>query len=211
MRITKFGHCCLLIEEKGLRILTDPGSFSSGFENLTDIHIILITHEHADHLHTESLKTVLQKNPNAKIITNTTVKSILEKEEITSTLLEHGQSSTEKEILFEAIGEKHALIHTSIPQSQNTGYFINNRLFYPGDALTNPERPVEILALPVAGPWVTIGESIDYAITIKPVICFPVHDGNLKSPGIAHRLPTLTLEPKGIRFVIPETEKTIEL
>ncbi|MBI2052837.1 MAG: MBL fold metallo-hydrolase, partial [Candidatus Ryanbacteria bacterium] len=29
MKITKFGHCCLLIKENGVRILTDPGTYST--------------------------------------------------------------------------------------------------------------------------------------------------------------------------------------
>jgi len=28
MKITKLGHCCLLIETKGKRVLTDPGSYT---------------------------------------------------------------------------------------------------------------------------------------------------------------------------------------
>ncbi|MBI2623843.1 MAG: MBL fold metallo-hydrolase [Candidatus Liptonbacteria bacterium] len=210
MHITKFGHCCLLIEEKGLRLLTDPGGWSAGFETLTDIHVVLITHEHPDHLHTKSIKTILQKNPEAKIITNTTVRNILEKEGIATTLLEHGAHATEREVFLEAIGERHAVIHSSVPQSQNTGYFINNRLFYPGDALTNPQRPVEILALPVAGPWLTIGEATDYALALSPRACFPVHDGNLKFPGIAHNLPAKALGAKGIRFTVLEGGVPIE-
>lgn len=34
MRLTKFGHSCLLVEEGGARVLLDPGSFSEGFEEL---------------------------------------------------------------------------------------------------------------------------------------------------------------------------------
>jgi L-ascorbate metabolism protein UlaG (beta-lactamase superfamily) len=210
MCITKFGHCCLLIEEKGLRILTDPGAWSAGFENLTDIHLVLITHEHPDHLHAESLKAVLQKNPQAKVITNTTVKNILAKEGIAATLLEHGGKTEEHGILLEGLGEKHAVIHSSIPQSQNIGYYINNRFFYPGDALTNPNRPVEILALPVAGPWLTIGAAVEYALAVEPSSCFPVHDGNLKFPGIAHELPAKALGAKGIRFAVPEGNAAME-
>ncbi|MBP9694894.1 MAG: MBL fold metallo-hydrolase [Candidatus Magasanikbacteria bacterium] len=29
MRITKFGHSCLLVEENDVRVLIDPGAFSN--------------------------------------------------------------------------------------------------------------------------------------------------------------------------------------
>ena len=57
MKITKFGHCCLLIEEKGIRILTDPGMFSIRYQNnVRDIDIILITHDHQDHNNIKAVK-----------------------------------------------------------------------------------------------------------------------------------------------------------
>lgn len=34
MKITKFGHACLLIEEADARILIGPGTYSSGSEDL---------------------------------------------------------------------------------------------------------------------------------------------------------------------------------
>ncbi len=89
MRITKFGHCCLLIEEKGLRILTDPGAYSTGQENVHNVDIALITHDHSDHYHIESLKTVFHNDPQTKIITNNIVKELLEKERIPATLPVH--------------------------------------------------------------------------------------------------------------------------
>lgn len=49
MKITKFGHCCLLIEENGVRILTDPGTYSTQQSEVKNIDFVLITHEHADH------------------------------------------------------------------------------------------------------------------------------------------------------------------
>jgi L-ascorbate metabolism protein UlaG (beta-lactamase superfamily) len=63
MKITKIGHCCLLIEEKGLRILTDPGAWSEAQNELKNIQLILITHEHQDHFYLDSLKQVLKKQP----------------------------------------------------------------------------------------------------------------------------------------------------
>lgn len=38
-------------------------------------------------------------------------------------------------------------MHKTLDPVQNTGYFINDKLFYPGDALTNPNKEIEILAL----------------------------------------------------------------
>ncbi len=127
---------------------------------------------------------------------------LLEKEQILFTLLEDGQRMEEKDVLIEGFGSKHALMHESIPQIQNVGYLIANRLFYPGDAFTNPGKDIEILALPVAGPWMKLGEAIDYALTMKPQKCFPVHEAVLKTPGSAHGIPTKVFAEKGLPFQI---------
>src|SRR3989344_8468111 len=210
MKITKFGHCCLLIEKNGLRILTDPGIYSTSQNEAENVDVILITHEHADHYHIDSVKTILKNNPRAKIITNSAVSKLLAKEHISSETLEDRQKTAEKGIAIEGIGNVHAVIYPSLPLVQNTGYFIADNLFYPGDALTNPNRPVEILALPVTGPWVNISEAIDYAKEVKPKVCFPVHDGMLKIPGVVHRTPPIILESLGIKFKVLEIDKAEE-
>lgn len=178
MKITKYGHCCLLIEDKGLRILTDPGNFTEGKHETKNIDVVLITHEHADHLHVPSLKAVLADSPKAKIYTIASVGEILQKDGDTAfEILAHGESVTEKETLIEAIGEQHAIIHKDIPQSFNVGFFIGNRFWYPGDALSEPGKTPEMMALPVVAPWLKLSEAVDYARTVKPKRLFPVHDG----------------------------------
>jgi L-ascorbate metabolism protein UlaG (beta-lactamase superfamily) len=211
MKITKIGHCCLLIEEKGVRILTDPGTYSTAQNEIKGIDLILITHEHADHLHIDSLKQVLKNNPQSKIITNKGVAVLLDKEEINYSLIEDNQKLTFNNILIEGFGKKHAEMYKTVNPVDNTGYFISNKLFYPGDAFVNPNKKVEILALPVAGPWMKISEAIDYALEINPKFCFPVHDGILKTPGIVHRLPPTVLSAKGINFLVIEEGKEKEL
>lgn len=206
MIITKFGHCCLLIQKNGLRIITDPGTYSTSQNDAKNIDVILITHEHADHYHIDSVKTILENNPQAKIITNSAVGALLQKEHIAYTVLEANQKTREKGIEIEGIGNVHAVIYPSLPIVQNTGYFIANKLFYPGDAFTNPMKPVEILAVPIAGPWMRMSEGIDYAKELKPKVCFPVHDGILKVPGLVHRIPPMILEPLGIKFTVPEID-----
>ncbi|MEK6878040.1 MAG: MBL fold metallo-hydrolase [Nanoarchaeota archaeon] len=61
MNITKYGHCCLLIDINGVRILTDPGNYSTMQDTAENVDFILITHEHSDHLHIDSVKTILKK------------------------------------------------------------------------------------------------------------------------------------------------------
>ncbi len=211
MKITKFGHCCLLIEENEVRILTDPGNYSVGQDEVKNIDAILITHEHADHVHMDSLKKILKNNPQAEIITNKSVGKILDKEEIKYQLIEDGQNKKVKGVLIEGYGNKHAYIYTGWLDVQNTGYFVANKLFYPGDVFYNPGKKVEILALPVAGPWCKISDSIDYALEVKPSICFPVHDGALKVFGGNHKAPATILPEKGIEFIILEIGKETEL
>ncbi len=201
MRITKFGHCCLLIEEGGLRILTDPGNLSEGQNAAMDIDVVLITHEHADHFHTESVQAVLKNNPQAVVITNTAVGKLLEKFGVKFQCVEHGEHFIQGDVRFEGHGEEHAAFHSSIPNVQNTGYLVAEKLFFPGDAFTVPRIPVDVLALPVAGPWMKFSEAVDYAVATKTKTAFPVHEGIMKSPGfIIQRMGTV-LESLGIRFV----------
>lgn len=213
MKITKLGHCCLLIEEKGIRILTDPGSWTSAQNKLTNIDLILITHEHPDHLHVESVQAILKNNSNAKIITNTAVGKILASENIPVKILEHGQNRKIKDIIFEGFGNLHEEIYKEVGRVQNTGYFIDGKLFYPGDAFTDPEKSVDILALPVAGPWMKIKDAIEYGIKIKPRVCFPVHELmiDIKLFSAFYRVPTLALTENGIKFEVLELGKEYEL
>ncbi|MFH1161829.1 MAG: MBL fold metallo-hydrolase [Candidatus Jorgensenbacteria bacterium] len=211
MTLTKFGHCCMLIEEQGLRILTDPGNYTTAQNEVKNIDVVLITHEHADHLHIESLKEVLANNPQAKVITNRGVGAILDKEGIPYTVVDDGKRTTEKGVLIEGLGKDHAEIYKTWKTVENTSYFIGPRLFYPGDAFYNPHRAVEILALPVAGPWCKISECVDYGLLVKPKKCFPVHDGNLNVYGTYHRIPATVLAENGIEFFVPELGKALEL
>ena len=213
MKITKYGQCCLLVEIYGKRILTDPGRFSVSQNKVRDIDIILITHEHADHLHSDSLKAIVEINPNVKIITNTSVGKILKKLNIAHEILESRNSNIKCDIVIEAFDGKHAEIFEEYGQVQNTGYFIANKLFYPGDAYTEPGKKVEVLALPVAGPWCKSADAITYALRVKPNKAFPVHDWLLNDDGIAltHGLFESSLAKNNIEFIRLINDQTKEI
>ncbi len=203
MKITKFGHCCLLIETKGKRILTDPGAYSVSQNDVRNIDLILITHDHPDHLHADSIKEILKNNPDVKIITNSGVGKKLKELNIEFSLLEGKDTKEFESVLLEAFDCKHEEIYGEFGQVQNTGYFIDNKLFYPGDSFFNPDKFVDTLALPVAAPWCTIQNAVDYALAVKPKKAFPVHDGMLYADrrGITRVLPTKILTENGIEFI----------
>lgn len=200
MKITKLGHCCLLIETKDKRILTDPGSYTiADHSKLIGIDFVLFTHEHSDHFHLESLKEILKNNPQLQIFANTSVSTELQNAGLNYTTVNDGDTLEIGGIALSGIGTQHAAFHSSLPTFSNTGFFIDNRLWYPGDAFTNPQREVEILALPVAGPWMKISEAIDYALTLKSKFAFPVHDG--LRYGATHKFPGEVLPQHGIEFI----------
>ncbi len=212
MKIKKLGHCCLVIEIDGKRIMTDPGSYSTLQNEEKNIDLIVITHEHADHFHIDSLKTIIQNNPGAIVISNSGVGKLVGEVGIPHQILENGGVGEFGGVDFEAHGDKHEEIYEEFGQVQNTGYFIGKDLFYPGDAFTNPNKEVKILALPVAGPWMKIKTAIEYALELKPKVCFPVHDGMIVEtrPGPIYNLPKNILPTKGIEFRVLEINKEEE-
>lgn len=213
MKIKKLGHCCLVIEVKGKRIMTDPSDFNYGGDSVLEenLDLILITHEHADHLHIPTLKNILEKNPKVSIITNTSVGKLLEAENIIYAKVEDQESFEFEGINIFGFGDKHAQIYEDYGQVQNTGYMVDE-FCYPGDSLTLPNKKVDILALPVLGPWLLMRDAIDYAKEIKPRIVFPVHDAPLKPfAGFIYTIPQTFLTKVNIEFKKLEIGKVEEL
>lgn len=211
MKITKFGHCCFTIEESGVKLLTDPGSFTTEQNDATGIDTILITHEHADHYHLDSVKALLKNNPGAVIVTNQAVGALLQKEGIAHTQVGEGESIDIKGISIQGFGHEHAKIYETYGQVENTGYLIQKKLYFPGDALHNPGQAVEVLALPVYGPWMKISEAIDYAKAMKPKMVFNMHDTPVKEGmNFGVRIASHFLPLAGIEFVAMADGETKE-
>lgn len=211
MTITKFGQSCLLIEEAGVRILLDPGAYSKGHTELTNLDAILITHVHVDHCDIPSIKTLLINNPNVPIITNPQVKDALAAEGIESQVLDDGEATNVKGVAVEGFGADHIQIHSSLPADKNVGFLIANRLFSPGDQYTVPPKPVEILMLPLGGPWCKFGEALDYAIEVKPRLAIPYHDAMHTDPNYGANWAVKVLPKHGIDVKVLEPGVPTEL
>lgn len=208
MNITKLGHCCLLVEIRGTRFLTDPGNYTTAQNDVKDVDYVVISHEHTDHLHVESLKTVLENNPQAKVIANSSAGRLLEKEGIAYEKIADGEKIVCGDVEVSGHGLRHAPIYMDYEQVENTGYFFDKKLYYPGDAFHAPDEPVDVLAFPVTAPWCKISEAMEYVLKVKPRVAFPVHDGNLiRQQGITKRLPEIFLPEAGIEFRFLELGK----
>lgn len=201
MKIKKIGHCCFVAEPKeGVRIMTDPGAYSILQITEKNINAILITHEHQDHLHIDSLKDILKNNPEALVITNSSVGLILDKENIKYIKVEEGDKYDINGVVISGFGNVHAQIYEDFGRVQNTGYMIGN-LCYAGDSFSYPDADVDILALPVAGPWMKMKDVIEFAKNIRPRICFPVHDAILQDfATFAWKIPETILGKDNILF-----------
>ena len=68
MRLTHFGHSCVLVEIGDRRILLDPGTFSAGFEELRGLDAIVVTHQHPDHCDPERFGPLAQANADARLL-----------------------------------------------------------------------------------------------------------------------------------------------
>jgi L-ascorbate metabolism protein UlaG (beta-lactamase superfamily) len=212
MTITKFGHCCVLLEVQGKRILIDPGNCSTEQNTCTDIDIILITHEHKDHCHTDSVALIARNNPRALVVTNTSVASVLEACGVSVRILEGRDTAEVCGISIAAFDGVHVEIFETVGLVQNTGYLVADEFFFAGDAYTVPEKTVGILALPVAGPWCKVSDTIRYALAVKPKKAFPVHDGTLNEFGrsVTYAHIQRELEKNGIICVIPTLGEAFE-
>jgi L-ascorbate metabolism protein UlaG (beta-lactamase superfamily) len=175
VRITKFGHSCLLVEDGDARLLLDPGTFSAGFEQLTGLTGVLVTHQHPDHVDLDKLPTLLDRNPDAALHSDPGTADQLEQRGLPVQVAREGDV-LDLGTRVRVVGRDHAVIHPDVPGIPNTGYLVADRLFHPGDALTVPDTDVDLLAVPAVAPWSKIAETVDYLRAVRPRTAVPIHE-----------------------------------
>ncbi|MFJ9724713.1 MBL fold metallo-hydrolase [Streptomyces sp. NPDC101209] len=184
MRLIKYGHACVGLEEDDRRLVVDPGGLTDP-RVLDRADAVLVTHEHFDHFSEENLRRAAEANPALRIWTNASVAGRLEGLGHRVTTVGHGEAFEAAGFAVEVHGTWHETIHPDIPRVGNVGFLVDGSVFHPGDALTVPDTRVDTLLLPVHGPWSTTGRLIDYVREVAPRQVYAVHDGALNDTGVA--------------------------
>ncbi len=183
MQVTKMGHACIRVEKERQTLVIDPGSFSDP-DAVLGVDAVLITHEHFDHFDEGHLRRAVESNPGVEVWTNRGVAAKLGSLKVPLHVVGHGDAFTAAGIEVQVHGEHHAVIHPDIPVIGNIGFFLDNDLFHPGDALTVPPAAVPTLMLPTHAPWMKLGETIDYVREVAPRRAYSLHDGLLNDNGL---------------------------
>ncbi|HSX17245.1 MAG TPA: MBL fold metallo-hydrolase [Patescibacteria group bacterium] len=181
MKVTKYAHACVVLEDQGKKVVIDPGEFANDFGGVDNIAAVVVTHMHGDHFSPEHLQAIVGANPDVVVYT---VPEVAEQWGDPHAKVVHAyEDHTTGPFTFRFVGELHALIHSSVPQPQNIGVYINNGFYYPGDSFVLADRDVSVLAVPACAPWLKIGEAMDFLTASKPARCFPTHDIMLSDTG----------------------------
>jgi L-ascorbate metabolism protein UlaG (beta-lactamase superfamily) len=183
MKLTKYQHACVVVEEQGQKLVIDPGEFTKEFGDLSTIVAVVVTHEHGDHFDRNHLKAIIAANPRVTIFTTADVAEQWQDSHVTA--VRAGQTQNAGPFNLEFFGDLHAEIHHSTPRPQNIGVLVNNQVYYPGDSFTQPREQVPVLAIPAGAPWLKVGEGIDFMQDVMPARCFPTHDALLSERGRA--------------------------
>lgn len=182
MRVTKYEHAALRIEQSGKSLLVDPGGFTSPIGDLHDVIGVVITHEHADHWTAEHLDRILKGAPGVPIFAPEGVAHAAAGYDIT--VVHAGDTVSLEPFTLEFFGGDHAIIHESIPRVDNLGVLVNGSFYYPGDSYAVPKGAhVDLLAAPIGAPWLKIGDAMDFILAVKPKQAFGTHDMTLSQIG----------------------------
>ena len=184
MRITKFGHACVRIEHEGVALVIDPGVWTEP-EAVDGATAVLVTHEHPDHLEIDHLRAA-----GAPVYTIGAVADLIRSEAPDVgervTVVGPGQQF-DAGLDVRAVGELHAVIHADLPRFHNSGYVVTaggRTLFHPGDALTGPSQPVDVLCAPVSAPWLKASEAVDFARSVGAPQNLAIHDRVYSEAGL---------------------------
>ncbi|WP_062289580.1 MBL fold metallo-hydrolase [Demequina phytophila] len=180
MKLTHLGHACFLVESQGARLLIDPGVLST-YADLRGLDAVLVTHQHADHVDVDGLAALLAHHPDAAVVVDADSEPSVAARVGEVTVARPGDRIAVAGVEVEVLGGIHAAVYGDVPGCTSNAYLIDGFL-HPGDTFTMPGRPVEVLAVPIDGPWLKLAEAVDYVHAVAPRVAVPMHEGETADP-----------------------------
>jgi L-ascorbate metabolism protein UlaG (beta-lactamase superfamily) len=183
--ITFIGHGTLMLEWGGKTIHIDPVGNLADYSLLPKADLILVTHEHGDHLDLKAVRLLSKED--TRFIGNAAAA------EKTSggTVMKNGQTLEVQGIKIEAV-PAYNIVHMRgagnpfHPKGQGNGYvltFADKRVYIAGDTENTPEmkglQNIDVAFLPMNLPYTMTPEMVaDAARAFRPKVLYPYHYGD---------------------------------
>ena len=188
LKITFLGHASLAFAYQGKVLYVDPVGNPAGtpvdYSKMPKGDIILITHEHFDHLDLKAI-SVLRKEQTKIILTKACAEKVSG-----GTVMKNGDVLTVQGIKIEAVPaynivQKRPDGQPFHPKGSGNGYILNfdkTRVYVAGDTENTPEMKqlenIDIAFLPMNLPYTMTPEMVaDAAKAFQPKILYPYHYG----------------------------------
>jgi L-ascorbate metabolism protein UlaG (beta-lactamase superfamily) len=195
LQITFLGHGSLAFAFSGMRFYIDPFSKVADYVNLPKADIVLITHEHSDHLDPAALAQV-KKADTAIILTEACASKVTG-----GIVMHNGDERTLKGLHITAVPAYNVLHKRENgqpfhPKGAGNGYILefgDRRVYVAGDTEDTPEmmnlKGISIAFLPMNLPYTMTPEMVaNAAKALKPDILYPYHFGETKTARLAELL-----------------------
>ena len=185
LSITFIGHGTLMMQYAGKVIHIDPWTKLADYSKLPKADIILITHDHFDHLDAKAVEQI-RKDTTGIIVPKACAETVSSR-----TILTNDDSiSLFKDVTVKAI-PAYNMVHTRPdgapyhPKGRGNGYVIDfkgTRVYVAGDTENTPEmkalKDIDIAFLPMNLPYTMTPEMVaEAAKAFKPKILYPYHYG----------------------------------
>jgi L-ascorbate metabolism protein UlaG (beta-lactamase superfamily) len=199
LKITFIAHGTLMLNYAGKVIHVDPVSMYADYAALPKADLILVTHEHGDHLDAKAIQNL--STSRTVVITNeASAKNLSD-----AAVMKNGESKTVEDIQIEAVPayNPEKQFH---PKGNGNGYVLTlggKRILIAGDTENVPEikalKDIDVAFLPMNLPFTMTPEQVaDAAKAMQPKVLYPYHFGNTDT----NALVSLMQAEKGIEVRI---------